>query len=68
MPIIEKFKKRWPLKMSPDLGAVPADHVISHATVHPWVKGVILCKIMDRVSICHLLSFPPMSDKTLKAS
>lgn len=47
----------WSSKMSPVLEAVPADRVISHATIRPWVKGIILCKIMDRVSIHHFLSF-----------
>jgi len=49
----------WSSKMSPVLEAVPADHVISHAIVHPWVKGAILCKIMNRVSICHYSHFRP---------
>jgi len=49
----------WSSKMSPVLEAVPADHVISHAIVRPWVKGAILCKIMNRVSICHYSHFRP---------
>jgi hypothetical protein len=41
----------WSSKMSPVLEAVPVDHIICHAILRPWVKGVVLLKALDRVGI-----------------
>jgi hypothetical protein len=41
----------WSSKMSPVLEAVPTDHIICHAIFRPWVKGAILFKALNRVSI-----------------
>jgi hypothetical protein len=37
----------WSSKMSLALEAVPVDHVICHTISRPWVKGVILFKVLD---------------------
>jgi hypothetical protein len=47
----------WSTKMSAVLEAVPVDHVVCHAISRPWVKGVILLKALDRVSIFPFCSF-----------
>ena len=47
----------WSTKMSAVLEAVPMDHVVCHAISRPWVKGVILLKALDRVSISHYSHF-----------
>ena len=41
----------WSSTMSPTLEAVPIDHIVCHAIYRPWVKGVILFKALNRVSI-----------------
>jgi hypothetical protein len=43
----------WSSKMSAVLEAVPVDHIVCHAILRPWVKGVILFKALNRVSILH---------------
>jgi hypothetical protein len=41
----------WSSTMSPALEAVPMDHIVCHVIYHPWVKGAILFKALNRVSI-----------------
>ena len=47
----------WSTKMSVVLEAVPVDHVVCHAISRPWMKGVILLKALDQVSISHYSHF-----------
>jgi len=47
----------WSSKMSPDLEAVPLDHIVCHAISRPWANGAIVIKALNRVSISISLIF-----------